>query len=118
MAAAATSAEMSILTPGFVDLPDDVFALIAPLLSLGEVCRLRATCHRLLRCSALLAGACQPATRPFYRSGECVPEAVLAWAIGHRYMAGVYLVRGGEMRHEGRKIKAREEEEKKKKERS
>lgn len=66
------------------------FALIAPYLSLGEVCRLRASCHRLLRCSAVLAGGCLPQTRRFERNGKCVPDAVLAWAVGRRHM-GVQL---------------------------
>lgn len=82
----AAAAATPLVASSLLDISDELFARIAPYLSLGDVCRLRATCRRLLRCSAVLAGGCKPQQRNFERKGKCVPETVLAWAVGRRHM--------------------------------
>lgn len=93
---AAFSAPMEVSAPSIVGLPEELFALIAPHLTLWEVCQLRATCRKIiLRCSAVLAGGCEPTRDNIVRSDnrQCVPAAVLAWAVGSssgRYTTSMY----------------------------
>lgn len=65
-----------------LDLPGDVFALVARHLTLSDVCQLRVTCRTMLGYSALLAGACVAELRMLFQDGAGAPEAVLAWAVG------------------------------------
>lgn len=81
MAAAGATAMPAVATPSLVDLPGELFAYIAPYLNLWEVCQLRATCRSMARYSAELVGVCKPASCSLIRNGECVPAAVLAWAV-------------------------------------
>lgn len=65
-----------------VDLPRELFALVASYLEISDVCKLRGTCRTLAGYNAELAGACMPAYCELIQDDVCAPEAVLAWAVG------------------------------------
>lgn len=101
--ASMAAVDTHVSLPGLVDLPDELFALVAPYLTLKDIYQLRATCRKVWHCSAVLARACQSATRQLKSDGEDAPrKAVLAWAMASssRYIA-VFAGRGEERKQEG-----------------
>lgn len=68
--------------PSLSHLPKELFVVVASHLKLPEICQLRATCRTIARYSALLTGACVAGRCKLVQHGTCVPEAVLAWAVG------------------------------------
>lgn len=69
--------------PNLLDLPPELFVLIARHLELREIGQLRATCRVMVGYSALLAGACKPVTLWLCREHQSTfaPVTVLAWAV-------------------------------------